>query len=110
MKDYLIKISVASFLVLMLFSCTKDEEFLTPGEKTAQDLNEIISSRGITSFSVYEYETYAFQYEAWINIISGTNADTEIVGSFLKIQDQYFNLDKLEKFSISSGLMRLYFR
>lgn len=110
MKNYLIKISIASFLVLLLSSCTKDDEFLTAGEINAQKLKEIIASGDISAFSVYEYVTYAYQYEDWVSIIDGNITEIEIVGSFLKIQDQYFNLEKLEKFSISNKLMRLYFR
>jgi hypothetical protein len=65
----------------MLSTCTKDYESLTDGEKNAQKLKKIIDSKNITSFNVFEYLTYAYQYEDWIFITSGNNSEIEIVGS-----------------------------
>jgi hypothetical protein len=110
MKNYYFKITIASFLVLMLFSCSKNDEFLTSGEKNAQQLEELITNRGITSIAVYEYVTYGTQYEDWVFVIDGKSSETEFVESFFKIQDQYFNLENLEKFTILGNVMRLYFR
>jgi hypothetical protein len=110
MKKFYFKITIASFLVLMLFSCSKNDEILTSGEKNAHQLEELIANRGISNIAVFEYITYGDQYEDWVFVIQGKSTEIEFAESFFKIQDQYFNLENLEKFTISDNLMRLYFR
>lgn len=110
MKAQLLKNGLSIILVLLLTSaCSKDDNnFKTSGEVNAQKIKNVIATEKPYFTELFEYKWDSF-YERfrWETIEYGT-VDFEVVGTFIRINNNYYNLEKLHKYTMEGGNLELY--
>jgi hypothetical protein len=109
MKTYFFNIIIAALLICLLNSCSKADDFLTVGEINAKKINEIINNEKPAQINAFEYVTSSAGYNAWVFTAGSGITECKIEDTFIRIDKDYFNLEKLLRFKLEYGNLLLYF-
>lgn len=98
-----------SFLFLF-WECKKDNEIITPGELTANELVSVTKENNINLVSIYITE----YYNGLPYLIQKIDKERfTIEDAFLIVNQQYYNLERLQRFELitndSVNYAQLYF-
>lgn len=97
-------------ILLALVSCEKETDILTQGELIAKELSSVTEEHKITLASIYAIE----YYDGKPYLFSQVEKEIfSIEGTFIVVNQQYFNLEQLERFKIieneSPNYIKIYF-
>jgi hypothetical protein len=109
MKTYFYKICMTILFLCFLSSCSdENNDVLTPAEINAQNIQEIIDSENPSIINAYEYKwSVGMQRNDWVFIVGTSNYELE--GTFIRIDNYYFNLEKLVHYYLNGNGLSLYF-